>query len=167
MHQQIRIFTGVGHFFLKVLHHFPAHLYEPPCDKTNKMTVRPAKTQISLGIRVFAVSLKKAWVPGWSESSLGAVILLVLSWERRLNYLLTQCLKEMLRTVKLQKFWTPKTFAVITLKFELGGFTVEYWMHPKDADSMARSSLSWVYTVCSGLSVRKLRNITVGLEKWP
>ena len=32
---------------------------EPPHDKTNKMTVRPAKTQISLGIR-----------PVWSESSL-------------------------------------------------------------------------------------------------
>ena len=34
---------------------------EPPLDKTNKMTVRPAKTQISLGIR-----------PVWSESSLCA-----------------------------------------------------------------------------------------------
>ena len=33
----------------------------PPHDKTNKMTVRPAKTQISLGIR-----------PVWSESSLCA-----------------------------------------------------------------------------------------------
>ena len=33
--------------------------YEPPHDKTNKMSVRPAKTQISLGIR-----------PVWSESSL-------------------------------------------------------------------------------------------------
>ena len=33
--------------------------YETPHDKTNKMTVRPAKTQISLGIR-----------PVWSESSL-------------------------------------------------------------------------------------------------
>ena len=44
--------------------------YEPPRDITNKMTVRPAKTQISLGIRTV-----------WSESSLGAqVILLVLSW---------------------------------------------------------------------------------------
>ena len=32
---------------------------EPPHDKTNKVTVRPAKTQISLGIR-----------PVWSESSL-------------------------------------------------------------------------------------------------
>ena len=29
----------------------PLCLYEPPHDKTNKMTVRPAKTQISLGIR--------------------------------------------------------------------------------------------------------------------
>ena len=35
--------------------------YESPHDKTNKMTVRPAKTQISLGIR-----------PVWSESSLCA-----------------------------------------------------------------------------------------------
>ena len=35
--------------------------YEPPHDKTNKVAVRPAKTQISLGIR-----------PVWSESSLSA-----------------------------------------------------------------------------------------------
>ena len=35
--------------------------YEPHRDKTNKMTVRPAKTQISLGIR-----------PVWSVSSLSA-----------------------------------------------------------------------------------------------
>ena len=34
---------------------------EPRHDKTNEMTVRPAKTQISLGIR-----------PVWSESSLYA-----------------------------------------------------------------------------------------------
>ena len=33
--------------------------FKPPHDKTNKMTVRPAKTKISLGIR-----------PVWSESSL-------------------------------------------------------------------------------------------------
>ena len=36
-------------------------LYEPRHDKTNKMSVRPAKTQISLGIR-----------PVWSESLLCA-----------------------------------------------------------------------------------------------
>ena len=35
--------------------------YEPPHDKTNKMTVCPVKTQISLGIH-----------PVWSESSLSA-----------------------------------------------------------------------------------------------
>ena len=38
-----------------------AHLYEPRHDKPNKMSVRPAQTQISLGIR-----------PVWSESSLSA-----------------------------------------------------------------------------------------------
>ena len=59
--------------------------YEPPHDKTNKMTVRPAKTQISLGIRPGRLesSLCAQWVffmrtaktlirldecPGWSES---------------------------------------------------------------------------------------------------
>ena len=36
-------------------------IYEPHHDKTNKMSVHPAKTQISLGIR-----------PVWSESSLWA-----------------------------------------------------------------------------------------------
>ena len=36
-------------------------LNEPPHDKANKMTVHPAKTQISMGIR-----------PVWSESSLCA-----------------------------------------------------------------------------------------------
>ena len=66
-------------------------------DKTNNVVVRPAKTQISLGIcpvwSVFAVRMKKAWVlsyplsaqwrlirlggcPGWSKSSLGAQPLL-------------------------------------------------------------------------------------------
>ena len=39
-------------------------IFEPPHDKTNKMAVRPAKTQISLGIhpvwsKVFAVRMKK------------------------------------------------------------------------------------------------------------
>ena len=41
--------------------HFRSDWYEPRHDKTNKVTVRPAKTQISLGIR-----------PVWSESSLCA-----------------------------------------------------------------------------------------------
>ena len=67
---------------------------EPPHDKTNKMTLRPAKTQISLGTRpVWSESSLPAWrklgslathsaysedsdqtggCPGWSESSLGA-----------------------------------------------------------------------------------------------
>ena len=49
------------------------------------MTVRPAKTQISLGVcPVWSVFAGAQWVakdPGWSESSLGALaILLVLSW---------------------------------------------------------------------------------------
>ena len=45
------------------------HKNEPPHDKTNNVVLRPAKTQISLGIR-----------PVWSESSLSAWRKLVLSY---------------------------------------------------------------------------------------
>ena len=84
--------------------------YEPPHDKTNRMACAPSEDSVqprhppSL-IRVFAVRIKKDWVlsyplsaqrrlwsvwaslislggrPGWSESSLGAqMILFVSSW---------------------------------------------------------------------------------------
>ena len=47
--------------------------YELPRGKTNKMTVRLAKTQINLGIRrlirVFAVRIKKAWVLSYPLST--------------------------------------------------------------------------------------------------
>ena len=42
-------------------------------------------------------------------------------------------------TVKLLKLRTPETYAVITLKFEQGGFTIYRVMHPNDADRMANS----------------------------
>ena len=51
------IYHGILYFRLRG--QFLLFTNEPPHDKTNKMTVRPAKTQISLGIR-----------PVWSESSL-------------------------------------------------------------------------------------------------
>ena len=83
--------------------------YEPPHNTINKMTVRPAKTQISLGIHsvwseysLCAQSVAKdpsflhattktlirlGGYPGWSESSLGAhAILLVLSWGGSYSY---------------------------------------------------------------------------------
>ena len=46
--------------------------HEPHHDKTNKMSVPPAKTQISLGgylIRVFAVRMKKPWVLSYPLSA--------------------------------------------------------------------------------------------------
>ena len=36
------------------------------------------------------------------------------------------------------KIWKPEKFAVINLKFEQGGFTMEL-MHPNDAEGMANS----------------------------
>ena len=43
--------------------------FEPQHDKTNEMSVRSAKTQISLGIRVFAVRMKKDWVLSYTLSA--------------------------------------------------------------------------------------------------
>ena len=49
------------------------YLTEPRHDKTNKVTVRPAKAQISLGIRpvwsVFAVRMKTPWVLSYPLSA--------------------------------------------------------------------------------------------------
>ena len=45
----------------RMLKRLAYNIYEPRHDKTNKMSVRPAKTRISLGIR-----------PVWSESSMSA-----------------------------------------------------------------------------------------------
>ena len=91
---------GIG--WLSLIRHFDrtcilpqqgTFIFELRHDKTNEVSVRLAKTQISLGIRpvwsVFAVCMKKAWVlsyplsaqrrlirlggcQGWSESSLAA-----------------------------------------------------------------------------------------------
>ena len=45
-------------------------LNEPRHDKTNKMSVRPVKTQISRPVRsVFAVRMKKAWVLSYPLSA--------------------------------------------------------------------------------------------------
>ena len=71
---------------------------------------------------------------------------------------------------KIPKNSNTGKFAVIVLKFEQSGFTVQYcvkrcWRNGKQcrpwSDCSSRSCLIWVYTVCSDLSVRKLRNITV------
>ena len=100
----------------------PSMKNEPPHDKTNKVSVRPAKTQISLGIRpVWSESSLSAWrnlgslanhwaqtktlirlggCPGWSESSLDAhsfcwlcrVVAQILTALRHLHLLLTDTL---------------------------------------------------------------------------
>ena len=73
------------------------------------------------------------------------------------------------RTVKILKFRTPQKIGCNHPKIWTS-WLYRWVMHPKDADGIAnsvdpdqtaRSSLIWVCTVCPGLSVRKLRNITV------
>ena len=62
--------TQSMHYY-KIMAYYYA--YEPRHDKTNKTSVRPANTQISLGIRpvwsVFAVRMKKAWVLSYPLST--------------------------------------------------------------------------------------------------
>ena len=115
---------------------------EPPHDKTNKMTVRPAKTDQpghppSL-IRVFTVRMKKAWVLSYPLSTQWiprliwvfagrTLILLVLSCRGSCGFLCQtlfsvmestkNCLLEMLvrTTVKFLKIWTPEKITLIIL----------------------------------------------------
>ena len=48
--------------FIKIMGPWGPDKFEPWHDKTNKVSVRPAKTQISLGIRpVWSESLLSAW----------------------------------------------------------------------------------------------------------
>ena len=61
------------HVFMMLLISDEKTANEPSRDKTNNVVVRPAKTQISLGIRpvwsVFAVRMKKAWVLSYPVSA--------------------------------------------------------------------------------------------------
>ena len=70
---QIRLGAQVILFVLSCSSSNRCTAFEPPHDKTNKMSVRPAKTQISLGIRpvwlVFAVCMKKVWVLSYPLSA--------------------------------------------------------------------------------------------------
>ena len=103
---ELPFFSNAGRYFVipskPLYYYYPRMTWwntiEPQHDKTNKLSVRPAKTQINLGIRpvwseylLCAQWIAKAffmWTaktlirlggcPGWSESSLGAhAILLV------------------------------------------------------------------------------------------
>ena len=80
------------------------------------------------------------------------------------------CLKVF--TVKILTIRTPKKFAVITLKFEQDALpkskAPKRWSRNCKqcrpwSDCSSRSSLTWVCTVFPGLSVQKLRIITVSL----
>ena len=64
-HAHVTYLANVTNFCTRRHAHW-VYCNEPRHGKTKKMNVRPAKTQISLGIRpvwsVFAVRMKKAWV---------------------------------------------------------------------------------------------------------
>ena len=57
----LKLYTEIHFKPYQLLMRYMLSKYEPWHDKTNEVSVRPAKTQISLGIR-----------PVWSESSLSA-----------------------------------------------------------------------------------------------
>ena len=134
----------------------------PMDDKTNEMTVRPAKTQISLGIcPVWSESSLSAWIklgslathwahskdwPDWADAQAD----LSLRWAHMtfncffhtaaqiIPYFISQ------KYHKILKIRTPKNFAVIILKFEQHGFDMYRERCPKHADKMANSvDCSW------------------------
>ena len=119
---------------------------EPQHDKTNKMTCAPSEVSDQLGhppslIRVFAVRMRKYWVLSYPLSTLWRVWSdwvdaqadLSLWWAQRsfwwfcheVAYLVFSCSLSTMNTVKVLKIQTPEKIAVIILKFEHGGFTME------------------------------------------
>ena len=48
--------------------------YEPPREKTNKVSVRPAKTQISLGIRPVLSDAQADLSLRWAHSHIGGFV---------------------------------------------------------------------------------------------
>ena len=105
--------------------------FEPPHDKTNKMTVRPAKTQISLGIR-----------PVWSESSL--------STRRKHGSLATHWAHsedsdQTGRMPRLIWVFAGRTVILLVLSWESSlsawrkhGSLATHWAHSKDSDQTGR-----------------------------
>ena len=97
--------------------------YEPPHEKTNKMSFAPSEDPDQPGhppslISVFAVRTKKAFVPSYPLSTQWVpagrpVILLVLSWGHSI----------IIKIVKSSD--TQKTIAVILPDIEECGFTIE------------------------------------------
>ena len=117
--------------------HYFVHKRATSWQKPTKRHVRPAKTQISLGIcPIWSESSLSAWrklgsltthwghrpsgYPGWSESSLGAhITLLVLSWGGSNcvnNLYITFC--KILFTVIIQEIRTSGKTVVTIIKFE-------------------------------------------------
>ena len=107
------------------------------------MSVRPAKTQISLGIRpVWSESSLSAWrklgslATHWADSEdsdqTGRMPRLIWVFAgHTLILLVLSCrgsnVKQTVNTytIKIQKIQTPEKFAAIISKFEQGGFTID------------------------------------------
>ena len=131
--------------------------------------MRTAKTLIRLG-----------GCPGWSESSLGThsfcwfchvtaqVCFWFKIWFSVSRMFWTKDWSQLWKMYyhKTPKLWTPKQIAVVILKLSfyyriMGQKHAVGIANSVDPDKTAWSSLIWVYTVCPGLSVQKLRIITV------
>ena len=159
---------------------------EPQLDKTNKMAVCLAKTQISLGI-----------YPVWSESSLSAwrkLEPLATQWVHsedsdqtgqmpRLVWVFDECTVillvlscrgsniQHLNALKIRKIWTPNKTDVIILITEQCSFTIAKRCRHNGKQPRPWSDCSWTQTklLLSDLVVcclpRKLRIITVDFDK--
>ena len=141
--------------------HDKSHTNEPRHDKTNKVTVRPAKTQISLGI-----------LPVWSEESS------LSSW-RKLGSLTTHKVhsegsdltgpqhdktnKVTVHPAKTQislgirPVWSESSLSA----WRKLGSSATHWVHPEDwsdwADVQADLSLRWAHSHYVGFITRRLK----------
>ena len=137
--------------------------YEPPRDKTNKVSVPPAKTRISLGI-----------CPVWSESSLCAQWVAKdptflhadsedsdQTWRMpRLIWVLAGCICHFVGFVMMQLIYCCNDPMISPMWFDhrvmCPKMQMEWQKMQPLFSQLLRSSLVWVYTVCPELSVQNL-----------
>ena len=121
-HRFDQSFTGMG----TILQLF-GDLYEPRHDRTNKVTMCPAKTQISLGIR-----------PVWSESSLCA------QWVAKDPSLLHADSEDFDQTGRMPRLiWVFAGRTVIFLVLSWGGSYVVDVSQQKLAHLLQMQTLQW------------------------
>ena len=133
------------------------------------------------GAQMESIVFSRSWYPAQElHRACGSTLEALLSWKYRKLITLSlpkiqtsklllvnpfTCNMFLLSTVIFLNIRTPKIFVVTTLKFELCGSSIEQWVQRCRRNGKQCRPWSDSSTVCTCISVRKLRIITVHLNR--